>query len=62
VTERQFSEFTPLAQLRSARQATPVKLGYGAAAAAQLTTVLGIIAFFGEHGADPRHDGEGGQE
>src|SRR4051812_35492737 len=24
--------------------------------------MLGIVAFVGEHGPDPRHDGEGGQE
>ena len=34
----------------------------GAKAATEVAVVLGVIALVGEHGVDPGHDGEGGQE
>src|SRR4051794_18009236 len=36
--------------------------GFGAELPAEIAMMLGIVAFVGEHGPDPRHDGEGGQE
>src|SRR3954452_14935060 len=35
---------------------------FGAELPAEIAMMLGIVAFVGEHGPDPRHDGEGGQE
>src|SRR5919206_432239 len=39
-----------------------VDVGLGAEGAAQLAVVLGVVALVGEHGADARHDREGGEE
>src|SRR4051812_48164822 len=39
-----------------------VDAGFGAELPAEIAMMLGIVAFVGEHGPDPRHDGKGGQE
>ena len=44
------------------RLATLMDAGFGAELPAEIAMMLGIVAFIGEHGPDPRHDGEGGQE
>jgi len=36
--------------------------GFGAELPAEIAMMFGIVALVGEHGPDPRHDGEGGQE
>src|SRR4051812_27989464 len=36
--------------------------GFGAELPAEIAMMFGIVAFVGEHGADPRHDGKSGQE
>jgi hypothetical protein len=39
-----------------------VDAGLNNEGAAQITVVLGVVSFVGDHGADTGHDGEGGEE
>jgi hypothetical protein len=39
-----------------------VNAGLGSKGAAQITMMLSLVAFVGEHRADAGHDREGGQE
>src|ERR1700759_135691 len=44
------------------RSTALVDMRLGAKAAAEIAMMLGVIAFVGEHRADPGHDREGGEE